>query len=176
MVHTPPPQAHQQHSLSDSLCPSQVVASEKCSGSLPSPSLLLLTLCVSGALCARADLINVPEYRLWEECPDLPPCASFNWAYADWVCKAAGDCGPGIATRPARCVASATNRAAANASLCDPGQLENVTKPCELEPCVAFYWKGNELADCGPEDPSQPCGRVSWAPLRQPVGCGYCCC
>jgi hypothetical protein len=111
-------------------------------------------------LCA--DLIGVPEYRLWEECPDQPPCTTFHWAYADWVCKASRDCGPGIATRPARCVESSTKKAAANASLCYPGLLENVTKPCELEPCVTFYWRGNELADCGPEDPTLPCGRVSW--------------
>jgi hypothetical protein len=54
----------------------------------------------------------------------------------------------------------AATRRPVNASLCDPEQLDNSTQPCAQSPCVVFYWKARELADCLPEDAARPCGRV----------------
>lgn len=46
-------------------------------------------------------------------------------------------------------------------TLCDPALLDNSTQPCAQAPCAVFYWRARELADCLPEDPQKPCGRVS---------------
>lgn len=50
---------------------------------------------------------------------------------------------------------------AVNTTFCDPEQLETLTKPCELEPCVVFFWRARELTDCKPEDAAKLCGKVS---------------
>lgn len=97
--------------------------------------------------------------QLWEPCI-LPACATFTWFYSDWICNNAAGCGGGTARRNATCKLSSAERAV-DASMCDAALLDNSTQPCAQAPCVVFYWRPKELADCLPEEPSKPCGRVS---------------
>jgi hypothetical protein len=107
----------------------------------------------------HADLLKNETYRLWEACPNQPPCHTFHWAYDDWVCEAPEGCGIGKAIRPTKCIISSTGEAV-NTTFCDPEKLETLTKPCELEPCAVFFWRARELTDCTPEDAAKLCGKV----------------
>lgn len=52
-----------------------------------------------------------------------------------------------------------------DAQMCDAAKRDNSTQPCAQGPCIMFYWRARELADCLPEEASKPCGRVSLARL-----------
>jgi hypothetical protein len=96
---------------------------------------------------------------IWEPCPDQPECPSVYWDFSEWVCTSEGNCGSGIASRNATCVAG-TPPTPVDILKCSDIALNNMTQPCELAPCVSYYWKAKELADCEPADKEEPCGKV----------------
>lgn len=120
--------------------------------------------------CSCAELVQ----QLWQPCA-LPRCPTFVWAYSDWVCSNRDGCGGGTASRNATCTLTATWQpvTSLHGSLCDEAQLDKSTQPCAQSPCLVYYWRTRELADCLPEDAMQPCGRVrvSDAGLLPGIGC-----
>lgn len=105
--------------------------------------------------CLCAELFQ----QLWQPCI-LPPCPTFIWSFSDWQCDNRGGCGGGTARRNATCIIASTSQAVAP-SMCPESLLDASTQACAQAPCVVFYWRARELADCLPEEPSKPCGRVS---------------
>ena len=107
------------------------------------------------SVSASAELTDI----IWQPCPDQPECPQVYWAYSEWICTNEGNCGSGFATRNATCVAGSPPTAVDDLK-CSDIPVDNRTQSCELGPCVNYYWKAKELADCAPEDRNEPCGKV----------------
>eukprot|EP00879_Flechtneria_rotunda_P014149 GHRR01014781.1.p1 GENE.GHRR01014781.1~~GHRR01014781.1.p1 ORF type:complete len:598 (+),score=179.22 GHRR01014781.1:1483-3276(+) len=131
-------------------------------------------MCISkeGYVGSLSSCHTTPEalaQQLWEECI-LPECPSYFWSYSNWICtnkarlrhQQAG-CGGGTAYRNATCTQLDTSMPV-DSSNCDPETMDNSTQPCATNPCLVYYWRTRELADCLPEEASDPCGRVSMQP------------
>ena len=108
--------------------------------------------CIASDGVVKADIacsFAGPKASLTQEC-NTTPCASFVRKYTPFS-DCSVSCGGGTQTRTQKCWNTLTNTVAFDQTDCDHIPKEELSRPCNVQPCLTYQWKIAPWSKCSKE-------------------------